>query len=336
MKIGITYDLREEYLQAGFSLEETAEFDKIETVEAIETALQGLGYQTERIGNSSRLLKQLVNGRRWDFVFNIAEGLYGLGREALIPCLLDAYQIPYTFSNPAVLSVCLHKGMTKQVVQSLQVPTANFVVVQNQKELTAIPDMGFPLFIKPISEGTGKGISEQSIIFNMTQLREQGLYLLKIFHQPLLVETYLPGAEFTIGIVGTGDEARILGVMSVGFGDAAYGKIYSYKNKAEYEERMVYGLLPEGDLYHQIETVCLNAWRGLGCVDAGRIDVRLNSEGVPCFIEVNPLAGLHPIDSDLVIMLRLQGLEYQYLIEKIMRSALKRYEMGAYESRYIA
>lgn len=336
MKVGLTYDLREDYLNNGFSLEETAEFDKIETIEAIEQSLQKLGHEPERIGHSQSLMQKLSSGQRWDLVFNIAEGMYGLGREALIPCLLDSYQIPYTFSNPAVLSVCLHKGLTKRIVQNLNVPTADFTVVHDQKELEAVTLAPYPLFIKPVSEGTGKGISEQSIIQNKEQLLTHGSYLLKTFRQPILVETYLPGDEYTVGIVGSGEDAKVVGIMSVIFTDKAHGKIYSYKNKAEYEDRVNYKSLEDVALYKQIEQVCLKAWRGLGCVDAGRIDVRLNAEGVPCFIEVNPLAGLHPVDSDLVILSRLQGLDYSYLIEQIVNSALKRQKSQLYEHSCIA
>ena len=129
MKVGITYDLREEYLCEGFSLEETAEFDKPDTIDSIEEALQLLGHETERIGHVRSLVARLAGGSRWDLVFNIAEGLSGFGREAQVPAVLDAYGIPYTFSDPLVLSLTLHKGMTKRVVRDLGIPTPGFAVV---------------------------------------------------------------------------------------------------------------------------------------------------------------------------------------------------------------
>jgi hypothetical protein len=126
MNVGITYDLREDYLAEGYSEEETAEFDRSDTIEAIERTLQDLGFQTDRIGNISNLISRLVAGDRWDLVFNIAEGLRGFGREAQVPAILDAYGIPYTFSDPLVLALTLHKALTKHVMRSMGVPTPDF------------------------------------------------------------------------------------------------------------------------------------------------------------------------------------------------------------------
>jgi len=119
MIIGLTYDLRSDYLAMGFGEEETAEFDRAETIDALEAAIRELGHECERIGNAWRLIELLVQGRRWDLVFNIAEGLRGIGREAQVPAILDLYDIPYTFSDPMVMSLTLHKGMTKRAVISL-------------------------------------------------------------------------------------------------------------------------------------------------------------------------------------------------------------------------
>ncbi|MDD5207544.1 MAG: D-alanine--D-alanine ligase, partial [Desulfobacterales bacterium] len=134
MKVGITYDLRKEYIAMGLGEEETAEFDKPETIEAIAGALVQLGHRAEKIGNIQALAKRLVAGDRWDLVFNIAEGLRGFGREAQVPALLDAYEIPYTFSDPLVMSLTLHKGMTKRVIRDLGIPTPDFAVVEDETE----------------------------------------------------------------------------------------------------------------------------------------------------------------------------------------------------------
>jgi D-alanine-D-alanine ligase len=130
MRVGITYDLRDDYLAMGLSDEETAEFDRIDTIEAIESALQGLGFETDRIGNIRRLTSRLASGDRWDMVFNIAEGVQGFGREAQVPALLDAYEIPYTFSDALVLALTLHKGMTKRVIRDMGIPTPDFAVIE--------------------------------------------------------------------------------------------------------------------------------------------------------------------------------------------------------------
>src|SRR5512136_3438123 len=138
MKVGITYDLRDDYLKEGYNYEETAEFDRVDTIEGIEEALTALGYTADRIGNVKQLVTRLAAGDRWDLVFNIAEGMYGIGREAVVPALLDAYRIPYTFSDPLVLALTLHKGITKQIVRALGLPTADFAVVSRPEDIDGI------------------------------------------------------------------------------------------------------------------------------------------------------------------------------------------------------
>jgi len=161
--VGMTYDLRTDYLQEGYTEEETAEFDQPATIEAIEETLQSLGYRTDRIGHVRALAKRLVAGDRWDLVFNIAEGVRGFGREAQVPCLLDAYGVPYVFSDPLVLSLTLHKAMAKRVVRDLGIPTPDFAVVEDVSDIAGV-SLPYPLFVKPVSEGTGKGIDAKSLV----------------------------------------------------------------------------------------------------------------------------------------------------------------------------
>lgn len=322
MNIGITYDLRADYLAAGYGEEETAEFDKIDTIEAIEQALHGCGHQTDRIGHAKQLIARLAGGERWDLVFNIAEGLYGFGREAVIPAMLEVYQIPYTFSDPLVLALTLHKGMTKHVIRDLRIPTPDFAVVTSAHEIDDVR-LPFPLFAKPVAEGTGKGISAISKVHDHAELRATCLQLLDAFRQPVLVETYLPGREFTVGIVGTGRQARVVGSMEVLLKDAAEQHAYSYINKARYEELVDYQRTQDR-VAREAEDVALAAWRGLNCRDGGRIDIRVDAAGQPNFIEVNPLAGLHPVHSDLPIICGMVGISYAQLVTEILNSALER------------
>jgi len=192
VKIGITYDLREDYLAMGYGEEETAEFDRLGTIEAIERCLKHLGYEVDRIGHFRNLIKRLVGGERWDLVFNIAEGLTGLGREALIPALLDGFDIPYTFSDPLVLALTLHKGMTKRVIRDLGIPTPAFSVVENESDL-ALLDLPYPLFAKPVAEGTGKGITAASKIVTRDGLIGLFRTLRAKYKQPILIDSFLPG-----------------------------------------------------------------------------------------------------------------------------------------------
>lgn len=322
MKIGIAYDLREDYLAEGYGDEETAEFDRLDTIEAIEETLQRLGFETDRIGNIRKLAARLVAGDRWDMVFNIAEGLRGFGREAQVPALLDAFEIPYTFSDPLVLSLTLHKGMTKHVIRDLGIPTPEFTVVETTSDVDAV-DLPFPLFAKPVAEGTGKGISASSRIMTRKDLDSVCRRLLTAFDQPVLLETFMPGREFTVGITGTGEEALAVGAIEVLLKKDAEPGSYSYTNKKKFEEFVEYRLVKDEAAQKAIE-VSLAAWRGLGCRDGGRIDLRADAQGVPRFLEVNPLAGLNPDISDLPILCNLAGMSYQELLGRIMESALKR------------
>jgi D-alanine-D-alanine ligase len=318
-RVGMTYDLRTDYLEEGYSEEQTAEFDQPATIDAIEETLGSLGYRTERIGHVRALAKRLVAGERWDLVFNIAEGLKGFGRESQVPCLLEAYDIPYVFSDPLVLSLTLHKAMAKRVIRDLGIPTPDFAVVEEPGDLAAVR-LPFPLFVKPISEGTGKGIDAKSIVRDRDELEGRCRFLLDTFAQPVLVETYLPGREFTVGIVGTGRKARAIAVMEVLLRENAEKGVYSLVNK-EYCEQFVDYTLVRGEEAERVSAVALAAWRGLECRDGGRLDIRADASGNPHFLEVNPLAGLHPTHSDLPILSALAGVSYRDLLGMIMASA---------------
>ena len=322
MKIGITYDLREDYLIEGYSEEETAEFDRAETIEAIDQTLKELGYRTDRIGHLKSLTRRLAAGDRWDLVFNIAEGLRGFGREAQIPALLDAYDIPYTFSDPLVLALTLHKGMTKHVIRDMGIPTPDFAIIEKEDQITGIC-LSYPLFAKPVAEGTGKGITAASKINTEKELVEVCRMLLTVFKQPVLVESFLPGREFTVGIIGTGKDAIATDTMEVFLKAQAEPDVYSYINKENCEELVEYRLVYDEEA-QQVRETALSAWRGLGCRDAGRMDLRSDRSGRPNFMEVNPLAGLHPQHSDLPIIFSLMGRTFHQLIDMIMHSALKR------------
>ncbi|MEA2783004.1 MAG: D-alanine-D-alanine ligase [Rhodospirillaceae bacterium] len=322
LRIGMTYDLRDDYLAAGYGAEETAEFDSRETIEAIEQALTANGVAPERIGNIRALAARLAAGQRWDFVFNICEGLSGAGREAQVPALLEAYGIPFTFSDTLVMALSLHKGLTKHVLRDKGVPTAPFAVIEAMADLDGF-DLPYPVFAKPVAEGTGKGISPASQASGSSALRKVCRSLLTRFRQPVLVETYLPGREFTVGILGSGRGAEAIAVLEVILADGAEAGGYGYVNKEQCESRVVYRLADDSEARAAAE-VALAAWRALGCRDAGRVDLRSDAHGQPQFMEVNPLAGLHPTHSDLPILAAQAGLAYERLIGRILRSGLQR------------
>jgi D-alanine-D-alanine ligase len=322
MLIGLTYDLKDDYLKLGYSNETVAEFDSLITIDAIDNAITFLGHQTIRIGNIKSLTTYLSCGKRCDLVFNIAEGLHGLCREAQIPALLDAYEIPYVFSDSFTLAMTLHKGIAKSIVREHQVPTADYAIISEENDIENIK-LPYPLFIKPIGGGTGMGVNANSIVHNIEQLTFYSLQLLKKFDQPVLVETYLEGREFTVGIIGTHDNSRAIGVMEIIVTSSSDNGIYSYNTKQDYLTTASYQLI-EGEIAEECCLVALHAYKALGCRDGGRIDLKMDSLGKVNFLEVNPLAGLNPVDSDLPILCYKKGLTYQDLITGILHSAISR------------
>ncbi len=324
MKIGLTSDLRAEYLAMGFGEEETAEFDREETIEELERAIRSLGHETDRIGHARRLVERLARGDRWDLVFNIAEGLRGAGREAQVPAILDLYGIPYTFSDPLVMALTLHKGMTKRVIRDAGVPTPDFEIVTEAAHAERIR-FAPPYFVKPVAEGTSKGITARSVVDDRALLRPRCAELLRDFRQPVIVEEYLSGREFTVGMLGTGEAAVAVGTLEMGLRAGAESGVYSYVNKEQCEELVEYILVrPTDPVVSECERIAVDAWRVLECRDAGRIDVRCDARGRPQFLEANPLAGLHPTHSDLPILCDKLGIPYVTLIGRIIESASRR------------
>lgn len=328
MKIGFTYDLKDQYLAEGHSKLDVAEFDSLETIEGIERALYRLGHQVDRIGKLDSLVKRLAHGDRWDLVFNIAEGLRGPTRESQVPALLEAYGIPVTFGDSLCLALCLHKGHCKHILQSRNIPTPRFLVVDDTDTDFRAVDLVYPLFAKPVAEGTGKGVTPKGKVSDATELREVCLDLLDRFQQPVIVEEFLPGREFTVGVVGTGNDAAVLGVMEVMLGDKADPELYTFENKDKYEDRVSYRLAPVSAESREAAEIALSSYRALNCRDAGRVDVRSDARGRPQIIELNPLAGLNPLHSDLPILGRLIGVEFDHLVADILSSAAKRIRDG--------
>jgi len=319
MKVGLTYDLRSWYIDRGYSMDETAEFDKQETVDALENSLKLMGYETESVGNAFQLIDALSSGRRWDIVFNIAEGLYGDGRESVVPAILDQYKIPYVFSGPVIMGISLNKHLAKLVVAAAGVPVSPGCLITELKDVEKC-NLIYPLFVKPVSEGTGKGITEKSLVNTPAELTDMVKWILTEFGQPALVEEYLPGREFTVGLVGYGEDAMAIGGMEV---MTINNLPYSVEVKENYQNYCTYKPL-DNDIIDECKSVALRAWKALDAVDAGRVDLKADRNGNICFIEANPLAGLNPIHSDLPILSRMYGIEYQTLLEMIMKAAIKR------------
>ncbi len=250
----------------------------------------------------------------------------GRSREAQVPAVCELFAQPYTFSDPLTCALTLDKALAKRVVRDLGLPTAPFEVVSTIAEATAV-SLPMPLFLKPVAEGSSKGVTGSSVVKERSELINTFQLLREQFQQPVLVETFLPGRELTVGIVGNGSNSRVVAVMEVIFTDFAETSAYTTLNKDEYLERVSYRLLKDPEpLAAQARQLALSAYYTLGCRDAARVDLRCDANGILQFMEINPLPGLHHIRSDLPIMGRLAGVTYTEIIASIVEFAWQRYK----------
>jgi D-alanine-D-alanine ligase len=324
LRVGLCYDLAAKHQsKPGEPRDKAAEFDSPETVQALQEVITSLGHEVLPIGDGQDLIKFLVGGGKIDLVFNIAEGLHGRSRESQVPALLEMWQIPYTGADPLTLALCLDKVMFKRVLQAEKIPTPMFREVHSAGEAERL-DFPLPAFVKPAAEGSGKGIKADCRVDTLDALRKITLRVGKTYGWPILVEEFLPGMEITVGIVGNGD-ARVIGAMQIEFLPGS-GGIYSYQTKKQYLKLVDYYVPPRlpVKILQTVEATALKTYHLTGCRDFGRVDLRLDRQGRPNVMEINPLAGLNPVSSDLVIMTKAKGIAYKALIGDIIDAALTR------------
>ncbi|MHB8085307.1 MAG: D-alanine--D-alanine ligase family protein [Dehalococcoidia bacterium] len=329
MKIGLTYDLKED-IKTGRETTEDAleEYDSLEVINAISGALRSSGHSTVRLGGGRGFLQKILK-TRVDFVFNIAEGRGSRrSREAQVPAVLEMLGIPYSGSDPQTLSVTLDKPLAKQLLQAAGVPTPPFQVISLMKELKDLPDSKIPLpaFIKPAWEGSSKGIRLTSRADTAARARTVARRLLKDYAQPVLIEKYIEGDEVTVGIVGNSPPV-IVGIMRVVPKKAFKTFVYSLEVKRDWRNLVDYECPAKlnKSTIKRIAEASLTAYRVLGCRDFSRIDFRVGRDGIPYLLEVNPLPGLNPSSGDLPIMSYKMGWVYNNLIRAVFEAALARY-----------
>ncbi len=303
MRIGLTYNLK----PAGAEGDQFEEFDSVETIEALQDALRAAGHEPLRLGWGEELVgnlrEQVVDG-----VFNIAEGIGGRGRESQVPALLEMLGIPCTGSDPLAIAITLDKPLAKLVARAAGIATAPWSI--------GFPSgLRYPLFAKPAAEGSSMGITPRSLCRDEDELRDAMRELEK--YGPVLVEEFLPGEEYTVGMV----DGAVIGVMQVIPLQPASEFIYSIDVKRDYLNLVEYKLVDDAD----VAQVGIDVWRALNLRDVARVDVRRDRDGEANFVEVNPLPGVHPVNSDLVILARLRGWPYEELIGRVVRSAERRW-----------
>jgi D-alanine-D-alanine ligase len=327
-KVGITYNLKKDFAhRQDQPIDHLEEFDAEETIDAIRDVLVRAGHEVAKLGGDAGLIDRLRQARV-DIVFNIAEGLEGRNREAHIPALLEFLNIPYTGSDPLTLSLTLDKSMAKRVAMSEKIPSPRFRKVERMGDLDGM-DLRYPLFIKPCYEGSSKGIRLDSKVLERRSLEAKAKELLESYRSPLLIEEFVQGPEFTVGILGN-EEPVVLGVMQIEIRGTPPGEaIYSLEVKREWVEKVRYHCPPaiRPSLLKRIEEVALQSYRVLGCRDVSRVDIRVGEDEEAYLLEINPLPGLSPAYGDLPIMAKRMGWDYDRLVKTIFHHALKRYGM---------
>jgi len=344
LRVGLTYNLRRKVEDDSLPEDFYAEFDDESTVNAIESALRKGGCRVIKIEADEDAYIKLRRYRP-DIVFNIAEGLRGEGRESHVPAMLEMLGIPYTGSNPATLAICLDKAMTHKVLSAYGVLSPKFQVFKRPDEELS-NELSFPLVVKPLLEGSSKGIRSSSLVRDEEGLRRQVSWVIKNYRQPAIVEEFMPGREFTVGLIGN-EEPVVLPIVEICLERLPRGAslIYSYEAKWVWDtpenplEIFECPARIPSDLKREIEETAIKAFKVLNCRDVCRIDMRLDGEGVPRVLEVNPLPGLIPdpkAHSCLPEAARAAGFTYDELICTILWQALKRYGLqGLFKGRHL-
>jgi D-alanine-D-alanine ligase len=297
------------------------EFDSPATIAAIERALCGLGIDVDPIEADRRMPARLEQGD-YKIAFNIAEGRGRRCREAATAAVCELLELPYSGSDALTLAVTLDKSVARRLV-SPDVRVAPAILVDQSVE--DLDRLRYPVLVKPNDEGSSKGIREDCVAENAAQALDRARSLQALYHCPVLVEEFLPGPELTVGIVGNGTSAEILAVMEIAPTAADPRFVYSLEVKRDWRRRVQYHIPPRvpRDLLSEVEQAALRSYRLLGCRDFARMDFRADSDGRPCFIECNPLPGLDPDNSDIVI-LSSQRYTYDQLVQRIFLEAVKR------------
>ncbi|NMB25263.1 MAG: D-alanine--D-alanine ligase [Firmicutes bacterium] len=325
LRVGLTYNLKTDYPQGiHFGEDASAEYESEETVGGIITALEQLGHEVIALPYNRELLDKL-RCHQLDLVFNIAEGWLGRNRESLVPAILEFLDIPYTGSDPLTLGLALDKSLCKEVVGATGVAITRGIKVTTSGD-PRLDGVHYPVFIKPNAEGSSKGIRNWSRIENAIELKEKMDWLLTNYQQPVLVEEFLPGREFTVAVIGNTDP-KTLPIMEVLPGEECPKNthfIYSFETKNGNLERFSCPAVIESRLLKEISEMALQVYKTLQCRDVARIDIRLDGQGNPRFLEVNPLPGLSAV-SLLTLQAEAAGMSFIDLIDAICSAAIERY-----------
>jgi len=329
VKIALTYNLKrkEEDRPADYF----SECDSQETIDAIAGALRRRGHSVEMIDAQRGNLIKYFGANSVDMVFNIAEGFFGKSRESQVPALLDHFKVPYTGSGSFSLALALNKALTKKILKAEGIPTPNFQLFFNGNEEPG-PELKFPLIVKPNREGSGKGISIASVVNSREDLMRKVKEIIGLYKQEALAEEFIQGRELTVGILEKG-KIEILPILEIDFSDCLKSGEYFYSwRMKEFQGDCGMGLTPsfhcparlDENTSARVREIALKTHQAVGCFDISRTDIRLSSDGTPYVLEINPLPGLNPKESNFPLMAYAAGLKYEELIDTILMNAVAR------------
>ncbi len=327
MRIGLSFDLKTAVAGKNAGDDAFEEYDSPETIGYLSDAFESRGHQVVRLGGGVEFLDK-IRREKVDIVFNISEGRGAYrSREAQVPAILEMLDIPYTGSDPQCLAVCLDKPITKKLVVSGGIATPGWLAVNSEEDMGLISRkaLKFPVIVKPAFEGSSKGIRLTSVAHDVAVTKKIASNLLNDYHQPVMIEEFIDGDEVTIGIIGN-KAPRLVGMMRILPKKKEEHFVYSLEVKRDYVNRVDYEspvCLPD-DILKKLESSSLDVFKILGCRDFSRVDFRVGKDGVPYFIEINPLPGLGSY-SDLVIMALKLGWTHKGLINAVLDAALERY-----------
>jgi D-alanine-D-alanine ligase len=332
LRVGFTFNVKRIKPEIDGRKDEEAEYDAPATIQAVREAIVAAGHEVVDLEATSELPNVLA-ASPVDVVFNMAEGIKGRNREAVVPALFELLEIPYSGSDPAALSIALDKALAKRIVRQHGILTPNFLTLQTGKE--RLPrELKFPLIVKPVAEGSSKGVHRTSVVDNEAELREAAREMIAKYDQPALVEDYIGGREFTVGLLGE-RRPKVLPPMEVVFLAGEAHPVYSFEYKQDWSSKIRYDVPAnlEPAQLRALERAARECFIALGCRDVARVDFRMDAQGKVYFLECNPLPGLTPGWSDLVLIAKAAGIEYNALIAEILSGAIRRYKERVRERR---
>lgn len=325
LTIGVTYNLKHAE-SADCAPDDQAEYDSMDTVLAIESAIRSHGHHTVLLEADDHLPQKLLQTKP-DLIFNIAEGRGGRAREAQVPALLNLFGIPFTGSEETTLCVSLDKALAKRLLATYRIPTPRFRVFTPDAPIVTA-GLRYPVIIKPNAEGSSKGISDICIAENSKQLKELVSKCFSLYGGDVLAEEFVSGREFTVGLLGNGDTVQVFPPMEIVYHDSPINgyNVYNYTVKQEYTKYVSYRCPADisGKMEQTLVSLAKKVFRALGCRDFARVDFRADEQGRAYFIEINPLPGLAPHYSDYPMLAEFCGVSHEDLVYGVLRAGAQR------------